>query len=102
MAVEPLEAALAVAVVAGVTYATRLVGLLIGGPWAERPAVQEALTVLPACALVGVVVPGLLDGDAVLWLATLATVAVYLRTRAVLAALTAGFALLLGAALLVS
>ena len=99
--VEPLEAALAVAIVAGVTYATRVAGLLLGGAWAERPGVREALTVLPACALVGVVVPGLADGGPVLWLATATTALVYVGTRHTPTAVFAGFALLFGAVWLV-
>jgi uncharacterized membrane protein len=99
--VEPLEAAAAVAVVAVVTYATRIGGLLLGGDWAERPGVREALTVLPACALVGVVVPGLREGEPVLWLAAATTVAVYLKTRHTPAAVFAGFVLLFGSVWLI-
>jgi predicted branched-subunit amino acid permease len=87
----------AVAVVAVVTYATRLAGLLLGGAWAERPGVREALTVLPACALVGVVVPGLRAGEPALWLATALTVAVYLKTRHTPVAVFAGFLVLVAA-----
>ncbi len=92
--VEPLEAALAVAIVAGVTYATRAAGLLLAGDWAERPGVRDALTVLPACALVGIVVPGLRTGDPALWAATAVTAVVYVRTRHTPTAVFAGFALL--------
>jgi uncharacterized membrane protein len=95
--VDAPEALAAVAVVAAVTYATRLGGLLLGGDWAERPGLRDALTVLPACALIGIVVPGLREGDAALWLATATTVAVYLATRHTAAAVFAGFVILFGA-----
>jgi uncharacterized membrane protein len=95
--VDTPDALAGVAVVALVTYATRLGGLLLGGAWAERPGVREALTVLPACALVGIVVPGLRAGDAALWAATAVTVAVYLKTRHTPAAVFSGFAVLAGA-----
>jgi len=92
--VEAWEGALAVAVVAVVTYATRAAGLLLEGAWAERPAVREALTILPACALVGIVVPGLRDGDAGVWLATAVVTAVYVASRHLPSAIVAGLALL--------
>lgn len=85
------------AVVAAVTYATRLGGLLLGGDWAERPGLRDALTVLPACALVGIVVPGLREGEPALWLATATTVVVHLATRHTSAAMLAGFVILFGA-----
>ncbi len=99
--VEAPQALAAVAVVALVTYATRLGGLLLGGDWAERPGVRAALTVLPACALVGIVVPGLREGDLALWLATATTVAVYLKTRHTPGAVFAGFVILFGSVWLV-
>jgi uncharacterized membrane protein len=91
------DAVAAVAIVALVTYATRLAGLFLAGAWTERPGVREALTVLPACALVGIVVPGLREGEPALWFATALTVAVYLKTRHTPAAVLAGFALLFAA-----
>lgn len=102
MSVEAGEAALGILVVAVVTYATRLVGLFLGGVWAEKPFWREALTVLPACALLGVVVPGLRAGDGAVWAGTVVTVLAYWWRAHLPSALLAGFVVLFTAAWLKS
>lgn len=83
-------AILAVLVMAAVTFATRIGGILVMARIPLSPRVEAFLRYLSGSVLVAVVVPPVVGAGPAAWLATAVTLIVMLRTRHALLALLAG------------
>lgn len=88
----PLETVLAVLAMAGVTFGTRIGGILIMGRIPVSPRIEAFLRYLSGSVLVAVVVPPVVRTGPAAWLAVAATLLVMLLTRKPLLALVTGMA----------
>lgn len=83
-----------------VTYLTRIGGLWLMSRVPISGRVEAGLQQVPGAVLLAIVVPGLVRGGPVEWLAALLTVAVAIRTGQLLPSMGAGLALVILARLI--
>jgi uncharacterized membrane protein len=93
---------MAIAMMAGIVYLTRLSGYFVGLQLRHIKGIQPVLEALPGCAFMAILVPAVRQGDASEIAALVCVILIMWRSNNVVLATTVGMAVLLFAGPLLS